>query len=367
MGKPFRYRGKWYIRFTDETGHRRKKSFDKFTDAAFALTHVKNQIQEVKRGLRSPTPPAKLFEELADYWIANRAKLKRSGKHDESILNCHLKPAFAGLLLSKIGVAETDRYMCDRLHLNRKTVANHITLLISMLRLAVDLGWLVKVPKIRKPRVRIFDKDYSYLRTETEVRRFLAAARDEGELAFTLYATAICTGMREGELAGLRWDKVDFARRLIIVDFSYDGPTKAEDVRYVPILDPLLPVLKAWRLRCPGVFVFPNRDGGMQQRSGRIFQEVLHRVLDAAKFPKTEKNGKTRRYIVFHDLRHTFASFWVMNGGDLYKLQKILGHKSTKMTERYSHLSPAAFTSEHGRLGGELLVPSAEVATLRGT
>jgi hypothetical protein len=43
----------------------------------------------------------------------------------------------------------------------------------------------------------------------------------------------------------------------------------------------------------------------------------------------------------FHDLRHTFASRWMMNGGDLYVLKEILGHKSITMTQRYAHLSPA--------------------------
>lgn len=43
----------------------------------------------------------------------------------------------------------------------------------------------------------------------------------------------------------------------------------------------------------------------------------------------------------FHDLRHTFASQWMMSGGELYALKDILGHKSIAMTQRYAHLSPA--------------------------
>jgi hypothetical protein len=67
---------------------------------------------------------------------------------------------------------------------------------------------------------------------------------------FALYATAVFTGMRAGELGGLRWDDVDFDKRLVTVQRSFDGPIKAGDIRYVPILDALLPVLRAWRLRC---------------------------------------------------------------------------------------------------------------------
>jgi site-specific recombinase XerC len=80
-----------------------------------------------------------------------------------------------------------------------------------------------------------------------------------------------------------------------------------------------------------------------------------------------EKNGKPRRYIVFHDLRHTFASHWVMGGGDVFKLQKILGHKDIKMTMRYAHLAPTAYAADFGRLGSEAprageVVPLAQTA-----
>jgi integrase len=207
------------------------------------------------------------------------------------------------------------------------------------------------LPRIKKPSVRMFSTDYRYLRTDAERDMFLRAARDEGGLVFTLYATAVFTGMRAGELAGIRWDDIDFDKRLITVQRSFTGPTKAGDVRYVPILDALLPLLRTWRLRCAGTIVFPNRDGRMLQPSGRVFQEVLHRVLACTELPKRDRRGKSRPYVTFHDLRHTFASQWMMAGGDLFKLQKILGHKSSQMTLRYAHLTPHAFKEDWARLG----------------
>lgn len=85
--------------------------------------------------------------------------------------------------------------------------------------------------------------------------------------------------------------------------------------------------------------------------SARIFQDVLHRVLERAGFEEEERDGQRRRYITFHGLRHTFASHWMMRGGDLFKLQKILGHKSVQMTQRYAHLAPTAFATDYARLG----------------
>jgi integrase len=105
------------------------------------------------------------------------------------------------------------------------------------------------VPKFRKPKVAAFSRDYQWLRSDDEVRRFLFAARAEYEHVFAFYAIAIYAGMRAGELAALEWPDVDLERRLITVQRSFDGPTKSDRVRYVPILDPLLPSLRQWRLR----------------------------------------------------------------------------------------------------------------------
>lgn len=349
MAVPVRHRDKWRIRWSDETGKRRSEVYDDHREARRALAAHEVEADEIRRGVRRPQVADKTFGELADYWIEKRVPQKRSGHHDESIIRRHLRPAFGALRLRAITVEHIDAFAVARQELDPKTLSNHLTLLGAMLRVAVDLDWLDRVPRYRKPRVRTINADFSYLRTNDEIRRVLAAAAAEGEDVHALYATAIYTGMRAGELAGLLWSDVDFDRRLICVQRSFDGPTKAEDVRYVPIIDALLPRLRAWRLRHPGRLVFTNRDGRMLQPSARVFQEVLHRLLEVAELPAIERKGKSRRYIVFHDLRHTFASHWVMNGGDLFKLQKILGHKTVQMTMRYAHLQPTAFAADFAR------------------
>ncbi|MBX3217126.1 MAG: site-specific integrase [Labilithrix sp.] len=357
--RPTKHGDRWRIRWLDHTGKRQSDVFDTYKQADQELRRHQAEVEEVKRGLRAPpAPEKKSVGDALDYWLDNRAPQKRSGGDDESIIKCHLRPSFGHLLLRELGVQHTDAFVAQRAALNAKTVHNHLTLFISVLNAAVDLGWLAKVPRIKKPKVRIFSADYRYVRTVEERDKFLRAAHDDGEHVFALYSTAVFTGMREGELAALHWDDVDFDKRLITVQRSFEGPTKAEDVRYVPILDALLPTLRAWRLRCSGKLVFPNRDGRMLLPSSRIFQEVLHRVLKRAGFPKRERRGASRSYIVFHDLRHTFASHWMMHGGDLFKLQKILGHKTVAMTMRYAHLAPHAFTEDHGRFGVVALAPA---------
>jgi integrase len=362
VGKPTKHRGRWRIRWFDQDGHRQSEVYDDHRDAAFKLREHQQEVEEIRRGLRRPVPAPKTFGDVCDYWIEHRVPQKRSGLNDASIIRCHLRPSFGTMNLLGIDVAQIDLFTV-RLDLHRKTIANVLTLLVTMLNMAVDLGWLERAPRVRKPKIR-GNSDFRYLRTEDEIRRFLVAAEPEGEVASTFYTTAVYTGMRAGELAGLLWDDVDFERRFITVQRSFDGPTKSDDVRYVPILDPLLPILRNWRLRHPGRLVFTSAAGTMINRSGRVFQEVLHRVIERAGFPAGTRAGKTSRYIVFHDLRHTFASHWVIRGGDIFRLQRVLGHKSIQMTMRYAHLTPAAFAGDYDRLGSSAPVSGGNVLTL---
>lgn len=207
MSKPVRHYDKWRIRWVDSEGRRKSEVYATCDDAKFALRRHQQEVEEIKRGLRLPELPDKRSSDLRDYWLTKRALLKRSAKDDISIIGRHLRPQFGALRIRDVRVERIDQFVAEKCHLHKKTVANHLTLLMSMLSLAVELGWLLKTPKIRKPRNPLFTKDYRNLRTDEKIFRFLRAARREGDDVFALYATAIYTGMRAGELAGLQWGK----------------------------------------------------------------------------------------------------------------------------------------------------------------
>ncbi len=353
MSKPMKFRDKWRIQWKDYQGIRRSSVFHRYADAEKALRRYQVESDQIRSGV-IPTPlPQRSFTDLSELWLATRAKQKRSGEHDECILRVNLLPHFKNLPIDAITQSTVDEYINQKRSLSVKTVHNHITLLVSLLNMAHSEGWLSEAPSIKKPKLSQ-DADFHYLKTIHEIQRFLTQARLEGEHIHFFYAVAIYTGLRAGELAALRWDDINFETGLICVQRSFTGPTKSGRVRYVPILDALRPLLIEQRLQKTSHLVFINRDGTMQGESARIFQEILHRTLAGAGFSKITCNGKERNYIVFHDLRHTFGSHWVMNGGDIFKLQKILGHQSISMTMRYAHLSPTAYSSDRQRFGDKV-------------
>lgn len=367
MAKPIRHRGKWRIRWIDADGKRRSEVYDDFNDAKRALRAREVEADEIRAGTRAKRPEDRTLGELCDHWLDTRGAAKRSAKDDKSI--CKRLREFFGddRLLREIGVEDADEYVDEYDDLSPKTLANHVTLLITMMNYAASFRdpWILKVPRFKKPKITALGKNYAYLRTQDEIDRVLRAAREEGDAIYMLYLVALATGMRAGELAGLEWQDVNFETRLIMVQRSFSGPTKSGHARPVPILNALLADLREWRLRHPGRLVFTNRDGRMLGKSTRAFQEVLHRVLDRAAFPsETKPNGRVRRYITFHGLRHTFASHWMMNGGDVFKLQQILGHQSMAMTLRYAHLAPHAFQDDYARLGPSRPTSLGEVVSL---
>lgn len=352
MAEPELHYGKYRIRWMDETGKRCSQVFETRKIAKEELRKRIFEVQQIKVGLLRKDNHSITFGMLADYWLEHRAAYKRSKKDDISAINKYLNPAFQHKAIASIRTAEIDSFKKQLGHLTPKSQSNYLTLLISMLKLAVELEWLVKIPVIKKPSTNLFSKEYHFLQTPEEINRFLKAAEVEGGMVHLLYSTAIFTGMRQGELAGLRFSDIDFERNLIAVQHSYIGPTKSDKVRYVPIMASLKPLLAAWRELNHSEFVFVNHSGKMHTAGARVFKQIFFRVLKRAGFPPLNSGGKRKNYICFHDLRHTFASHWMMSGGDLFKLQRILGHQDSKMTQRYSHLSPAAFKDDFNRLSG---------------
>jgi integrase len=128
--------------------------------------------------------------------------------------------------------------------------------------------------------------------------------------------------MRSGEIRNLNWRDLDFDSGFIVIRDSKNGTS-----RHIPMDSTVTDLLRNWQRTSESDYVFTNAVGG---RIGWL-QHGFRKALGRAGISDLH----------FHDLRHTFASQWMMAGGELYALQNILGHKSAAMTQRYAHLSPA--------------------------
>jgi integrase len=159
----------------------------------------------------------------------------------------------------------------------------------------------------------------------------------------TLMVFAVHTGMRQGEILGLTWAGVDLFRRTVTVFKSKNG-----ERRTIPLNQTALDLLKQKYGSRSGdtALVFPS-DARTRLNASNISRS-LNLALEKAKMTDFH----------FHDLRHTCATRMVQAGVDLYKVQRLLGHKSPIMTQRYAHHYPESL-----RAGVEVLDAGRAVST----
>lgn len=136
---------------------------------------------------------------------------------------------------------------------------------------------------------------------------------------------ALGTGMRMGEILALSWRGVDLTRRTVMVFQSKNG-----ERRTIPLNQTILSLIK-------------ERGTLRSLSTDLVFPSKTHTALESGHLRRAFRLALKKARIEefhFHDLRHTFATRLVQAGVELYKVQRLLGHKSPMMTQRYAHHYP---------------------------
>ncbi len=283
------------------------------------------------------------------YWMQYGIK-KRSADREKSILEGIRSE------LGKSFVREVDGNAVSRWYenltavheLSPGTAVRHFNVMHHMMKKAATI-WTKDTGIDRNPadhvEVKRPDDQRDRYLSEDELRR-LKVALDEkiyrkGTKDFNktfcrlrmIVLIAVTTGMRMSEIFGLKWSDAMYNEGLLAVRAKLKGGK----MRYVPMPPELADELRRFMPQPANNVlyiagnnheqIFPPRDGakGERQRVEGSFEDLLERA-EIQDFR-------------FHDLRHTLASWYMMNGGDLYELAKILGHSNIKMTERYAKLA----------------------------
>lgn len=160
-------------------------------------------------------------------------------------------------------------------------------------------------------------------------------SKSVNELFKTIFQFAFYTGCRRGEIHNLRWNCIDFIEQTITIGDN-DFQTKSRQQRVIPMSKTLYKILKAYsksrkKAITKNSYVFTKSNGFRycEDAASKYFKKMVQGLgLD--------------ENLTFHSLRHSFASHLVQSGVSLYKVQKLLGHSSIKVTERYAHLNVEA-------------------------
>ena len=185
-----------------------------------------------------------------------------------------------------------------------------------------------------------------------QLQAFLREAKATG--VYEMYYIELATGLRRGELLGLKWTDIDWKNDIIKVRRQVarvdgqivDAPLKTKNsYRTVTISQQAIEVLKQQKEKTNDQYVFPSPNGG--PISPDSVNNMLKRVLARASIPKVR----------FHDLRHTFATIALQNGVDIKTVSGILGHFSAGFTlDTYAHVTTAAQKEAADTMGNVLSV-----------
>jgi integrase len=285
------------------------------------------------------------FRQAAALWVAMlRDTSSRSLDGYEGRVENHFLQEFADTPLHEI----------DRKHviawrdsasgkMSGPSVNTLVGTLSSLFAWCVEQRWIERNPCHGVKRLVTAQKVYPWLQSGEQVTRLLAACAD---VVRDLVAVLVGTGLRIDEALHLAWDDVDMEHRLLTVHRGRKGVTKSGKRRHVPIIDSVYPVLRAMRLaRGSNVLLWPGKRTNLPRPQSSMRRPFKRAVLRAG-LPKEMR---------IHDLRHTFASLFLLDGGDIFKLSRILGHSSVAITERtYAHLRPDAFEQDYGRVRFEM-------------
>ena len=291
-----------------------------------------------------------------DVWYENYAKIKvRPSSHQtyRGYIENHIKPNIGSVPLNKLSSLELQKFYKKLLAKGRvrrlesknqpkglspKTVRNIHQILESAMKLAVEQKLIVKDPTAGCALPKVEKKEMRTLPVE-QLTSFLREAKESG--VFEMYYVELATGLRRGELLGLKWEDIDFEHGNLRVKRQVaringkvvEAPLKTKNAyRTLPLAEDTIQVLKQQKKKVgSNPWVFPSPTGGPISPDSVL--HMLHRVLKRAGLPRVR----------FHDLRHTFATLALQNGVDVKTVSGMLGHFSAGFTlDTYAHVTTAA-------------------------
>jgi integrase len=343
-------RGRWWIDYRTPEGRRRRKLYGTHEAAKTALA----KIDLAKKDRTYADPHASpTFTEFSETYLKTFSVHKKSYDRETWFIKS-LVAFFGTSKLCKIERNKVLEFRVARLKtVSKATVNRELSVLRHMFNVAIDQNIVATNPARGGIGMKAFKEqgrerylemsEVEALLTAIQARivknssdKMRASARKSWQYLHTAVVMALHTGMRKGEILGLRWENVNWERKtLLLLD------TKNGESRRLPIDSILLRELSEHRSRVKNEdWVFPSFDNDGKVVPMADVKGSFGRVLKDA--------GITN--FRFHDMRHTFASHYMMKGGQLYALSSILGHKDLKMTQRYAKLSPEYMDSQRDRM-----------------
>lgn len=363
--------GRWEGRYV--VGH------DPITGKMISRNVLGKTQAEVKEKLRTAIENSKRLDytqtgkytvgQWMDEWFEAYAKVKvRPSSHQtyKGYIENHIKPNIGDIPIEKLTSLQLQKFYrllltegrIPRIEsekqprgLSAKTVRNINQVISSAMDMAVRHKLILSNPTEGCELPKVEHREMKTLPAE-QLGAFLREAKESG--VYELYYLDLATGLRRGELLGLKWEDVDLQNGVIHVRRQVarvDGEVKElplktkNSYRNISISQDAVAMLTEMEAHRSSDYVFPSSTGG--PISPDSVNNMLHRVLKRAGLPS----------IRFHDLRHTFATLALQNGVDIKTVSGMMGHFSAGFTlDTYAHVTTSAQKEAARTMGNVLAV-----------
>ena len=323
------------------------------------LAKTKREVEEKLKALKETVQKTVVktaadmpFGEYIDYWYRNFCELSIAAttrlKYENDIYK-HIIPGIGKLPLAALKKSDLEKFYAEQMksgNLDRNGVGDKklsgavIRSMHTRIKCALDRALkegLVnrngavgcKLPPKKNKEIEVLSHE--------EIARLLIQAKEEG--FYELILLGLATGMRRGELLGLKWDDINFTTGELSIrreyttlgsDYIISTPKTKSSVRSVHLPQSVLNILGEYRETVSSEWVFPSPLDPTHPRSPTSCRSRLSDMLERAEC----------NHIPFHGLRHIFSTMALENGLDIKTLSAVLGHSSAETTiSVYSHVT----------------------------
>lgn len=363
LGLSQRKDGRYSAKFTKKNGNRSEKTFSKVTEAREWLSEQKYLDSTIGTG-------DMLVDDWYKFWISNYKEgivADNTTKNYKNRYNANIKKEIGNMKLCDVKQLHCQRIMNDMFENGRYSYGTmeltQITL-HAIFKGAIENGYLYKNPAEGLKLKRRDEEEERRILTRDEQRTFKEYAKN------SLYSNAYClvleTGLRAGEVGGLKWEDIDFENKVLYVKrtilqdakkggFYYGTPKTKQSKRKIPLTNEAISILKnqkvlqnklklkskEWNTEWNGL-VFTTVNGNPVGSS--TFRMMMIRIVNNINLDRkcNSEDGMFEEFAhaYMHALRHTFATRCIENGIQPKTLQKILGHSSLSVTmDLYVHVT----------------------------
>ncbi|OPY83445.1 MAG: putative prophage phiRv2 integrase [Syntrophus sp. PtaU1.Bin005] len=332
-------RDRWVIDAYDQHGKRYRKTLPDGTTKGKAREILREVEEKIERRTFAHEKKIPTFSEVAGQWLEHKKSNLRETTWEmyAYLLKCHFKE-LEKTRIDMVTIATVEKFISTRQkgHMNLSTLRKILVTFNQIMAYAVrhrhiDFNPVRDAEKPRNQGKEVVTETIKVLNPE-QIKAFLEEVTNQKY--HTLFLTAIMTGARQGELLGLKWEDVDFSRKQIHIQRTFNhgrffAPKTKGSNRKIDLAPVVIKALAQWKLSDgKNDLIFPS-DAGTPMDCMNMVHNQFHPALNRAGCPR----------IRFHDLRHTTASLLLDQGENIKYISSQLGHANPTTTLNiYAHL-----------------------------